>query len=144
MWCCIFYSLSWCPCCFFSSGSWISAWEDHSRKHSYKLCRTATCTGCHNWSYFKTYASSSIVLGNELFVLCGEASLMSIMIICWFQCTHGNQNAVLVIYIFVISSVTGVMVKIIWWICQLLYDIAMSSCLLNRQLARWSAGNTIY
>jgi len=133
MWCCILYSLFWCPRCFFLSGSWISAWEDHSRKHSYKLCRTTTCTGCHNWSYLETYTSSSIVLGNELLILSGEASLTSMIISCWCQSAHGNQNVVLVICIFIISSVIGVMVKMIWWICQFLYDIAMSSCVLNKQ-----------
>ena len=120
MWCCILYSLFWCPCCFFLTGSWISAWEDHSRKHSYKLCRTATCTGCHNWSCLETYTSSSIVLGNELLVIFGEASLMSMIISCWFQSAHGNQNLVLVIYIFII--LIRVMVKILWWICQLLLN----------------------
>jgi hypothetical protein len=86
-----------------------------------------------NWSYLETYTSSSIVLGNELLILSGEASLTSMIISCWCQSAHGNQNVVLVICIFIISSVIGVMVKMIWWICQFLYDIAMSSCVLNKQ-----------
>ena len=66
VWYCIFYILFWCPCFCFLSGSWISAWEDHSREPSYKLCRTTTCTGRHNWSYPKAYTSSSIILRMNL------------------------------------------------------------------------------
>jgi hypothetical protein len=63
-------------------------------------------------SYLKTYASSSTVLVNKLLVLFRDASLTSIMISCWFQRAHGNQNVVLLVYIFVTSSLVRVMVKI--------------------------------
>ena len=66
VWYYIFYTVFWCPCFCFLSGSWISAWEDHSREPSYKLCRTTTCTGRHNWSYPKAYTSSSIILRMNL------------------------------------------------------------------------------
>ena len=97
VWYCIFYTLFWCPCLCFLSGSWISAWEDHSREPSYKLCRTATCTGCHNWSYPKTYTSSSIILSMTRSPIFGKH---------YSDIYHEE----LLVSHFVVSS-------LIWWIC---------------------------